>query len=518
VNELDTKFLNDAYSDVIITNGYKVTYILYSSKSPFYKIIENNEKKTITIYISKFTNKLLLLNILKLSIIDTLYIIWKNIDTNKLVQIEDVNSYKQCLLKKFFQIPKSISKNIFAWSSGEKVKNRIFAYKYDSNSCYIDSLLIVLFFSWSNYWIDHILNTDVDKITYERYLLTGTEFTNIEDLKQNTLNIQKAITLDAEKIKHNNFDAHSSLITRKKNTEQSYNDLTCSLLRTYIKNMLPEIHHEVTGWIKYNTDAVYEVFAKLFDMKLSSTVCINKFNEAEDKYECSESTNSSPFFDVSEFMLKPMIDKKGDSYKTIKWKDYKEPVLVLLNTGAPRIKKFDSMEPEENFIQINGKKHTSKIQKNRVLGETILNKRYKLCGVISLIGVKAHQEGGAHYVSYFSNGTNYYYYDDLTGSAKLIDELPRSGVWEESYENMPIMFFYAKVVINETTDNLVISVKEKENQYYVFVELLDKDDHNVKDQLLKLSPITTFTTDDLYVWHFEAPKETNTLINILKKI
>ncbi|HMP27998.1 MAG TPA: ubiquitin carboxyl-terminal hydrolase family protein [Saprospiraceae bacterium] len=282
-------------------------------------------------------------------------------------------------------------------------------YKNWSASCYLDSVLIILFYGASNFWRDVIL---------------GKESLDTED----KLAIQVKEQLEYD------YDA-------MRNRGET---IKCSKLRSFLLKRVPDLKQN-TSWVIYNAGAAYEAIVNIIpNFLIDIPIQIHRFKRGTYKADSVKYVREAmlTFWDY----MDPLTDiESGKDYKKIRWDLIQSPILVFTNGGAPRIKKLNETSEEKGETYIMGKKHKFKVNKARKFGKTIIDGRYDLIGVVVLQGVSEKKEGGSHYISYFKDDIDQWFkYNDMSASIKKINDIPQKGVWVEEGGSMPSMYFYRK--------------------------------------------------------------------------
>lgn len=305
-------------------------------------------------------------------------------------------------------------------------------YEYWSNSCYIDSLLMVLFENVSPFWRRNMFNVRIDDIDYTlggRISLTEEKLDSIKE--------------HAEKVQNQLLEDYHSL-----HVTSASEPIMCKNLRMLLKEVLPELK-KLGRWVMFNTGALYEALTVVFPTLLIDVpVQIHRASLAAGVVEPVEYRKEA-LFTFWDFM-DPLTDRDENSdYKEIRWDLCESPVLVFTNGGVPRIKNFNVAGKEHVEFYIEGEEHSFDVVKKRSFGMFIIGDRYELVGVVVLNGVSEKEEGGKHYTSYFKGrrgaSVAWYEYDDLGPSVVEIDALPKTGVWVEQDGQMPAMYFYRRV-------------------------------------------------------------------------
>jgi len=306
-------------------------------------------------------------------------------------------------------------------------------YSWHANSCYIDSLLMVLFDSASQFWRDNILRKDVGSIEYPTALGVcdirgGSQIDTVDKLKRHAKKVQDQLRTDF-------LELH-----------RSGNVLQCTPLRQLLQECFPDMKPR-GHWSFYNVAAAYNLLSELFpDIKTEYPVRIRRWNAKTETYESAPIRYESKALTTAWDFMDPLEVERGADYPEIVWERINSPVIVFYNGGLPRIKKLNEAGRERGFVTIAGIKTFYNIKKARPFEETIINGRYELIGVITLHGVAPNQEGGVHYTAHFkTKGGQWYYYNDSGRIIRKTPRLPVSGVWQESNGNMPSMYFYRRL-------------------------------------------------------------------------
>ena len=311
-----------------------------------------------------------------------------------------------------------------------------------SASCYLDSILMVLFDSISPFWRKNIMDVDISTIDYTGKIF-GTAVTSIDTMdkmRSHALKIQ-------EQIKKDYTETHADKRIVK-----------CTILRQLLAEVVPNMRPH-GKWVLFNTGAVYDAIVDVFpDLSLDIPFQIHRWIK-DSSYEkggtyISDSVDYTKESSLTMWdYMDPLTDlETAHDYKEIRWDLIDSPVLVFYNGGTPRIRNFAKDGVEKGYIYIKGdisgtvEKHAFDIFKKRSFGLTIIDDRYRLVGVITLEGVSATKEGGSHYTSHFLGvDKNWYYYNDIGAVVAKVDSLPDEGVWVEKGSSMPSMYFYQKI-------------------------------------------------------------------------
>jgi hypothetical protein len=385
---------------ILIVNDGKAIDILFDQKKGIYYFNVNGvlieEEDNTWISLQKYMED---------QLIHLIMMLWNH---------NDPNIYK-CMLAKYFGIPSESQTDLtFGSENGSFQRNDLWrgapngvmkSYTYNSNSCYIDSLLTILLFSDLG-TKDILLNSDINKFDYENTKLIHTS-------KKPSYYAQKLREIMSEDI----------------NILQGNNEASCSNIRSVIYELLPSIKNR-NAWTMQNVADIYSLIGDLYPpikMDIPQTIIGGK----------KESIKIVKESMVTMWDFMDPLDDVEDIYKKILWESINSKFLIFYNGGTPRIKNFNNLSSEQ-------KVGSGSLHKQRCFGEKILNDRYALYGVISLHGVNSYG-GGRHYVSYFKKDNKWYFYDDIEAVIHNIKELPTKGLWTESNGIMPSMYFYKRI-------------------------------------------------------------------------
>lgn len=351
----------------------------------------------------------------------------------------------QCMLKKFFGYTQVDPTLQIAYPQVDKFEGKYIApklksspiYTYYNNSCSLDSLLTVLFLGSSSCIRNILFNTNVKEIDYKKPTEKGTKnFFKIcksgskieteEQTKKFTEKLQRRLKFDYNRM------------TRQKE------NMMCSNIRNLLKKCLPDMM-ERHRWAFYPAYEVYTLLAELFPNLALKNVpyCLIQENGTTQNRKEKQPLST---LQVTEFL------ESGDSEYPVKkylFNKFKYPFIVFNNDSS--VKRLNSLRPERipaygyipegkgrigNYNQI--------VEKKRVLGEYIINDRYRLFGVIVLEGVVPNVlDSGTHFTSYIrGKDLQWYFYNDMEPKLIKIPKLPKVGVFIESNERRPALFFY----------------------------------------------------------------------------
>jgi len=374
-------------------------------------------------------------------------------------------------------------------------------YSWHANSCYMDSLLMILFDSAGQFWRDELLHRNIDEITYSTVngvcdLKGGSRIDTIDKLKKHAKKIQDQLVSDF-------------LELNKKG-----DIIRCNSLRNMLYECFPNMKSG-ENWLFYNVAASYDLISEIFpNLKTEYPVKTHRWKDGH--YSPEPSTRTKTMATMWDY-IDPLDNiEKNKDYDEIMWDQIDSPVIVFYNGGTPRIKKFNEAGKEKGLISMTGDRGTYnryqyELTKARAFGETIIDGKYELVGVITLHGVSPNQEEGVHYTSYFKTYDDerpqWWYYDDSCRVIRKIDNLPQAGVWIESGGKMPSMYFYRAIknipkMEEVNGSHLTIKIQhtdKKDDLITIFVK--DKTDKAkyVKFMINKLNP-TSKVSENTVCW------------------
>lgn len=291
------------------------------------------------------------------------------------------------------------------------------------NSCYIDSLLMVMFFSDTEFFRDGVLAFDPYSIRDQyRGEFCEESAGEIRDIPGYVKKIQDQIRIDLQNL-HSGKAQHS-----------------CTPLRKLLLSCLPSMKKD-KNWEVFSVRELYAAFVAMFP-RLQMMAPSQRIYKTEPPGPIEDRLYR--VFTMWDFM-DTHLNVEGD-YINILWEKINCPLLVFTNSLTPRIQKFNKLGVESGVHKINHEKFPWKAEKGRKFGEFILGGKYELIGVITITGVQKGAEGGSHYVCYFKTSDgDWNYYNDLKNYAVSIEKLPKEGVWVEKNGKVPEMYFYRRL-------------------------------------------------------------------------
>lgn len=290
-------------------------------------------------------------------------------------------------------------------------------FQYSGNTCYMDSLFVVLFNDQRSSYYKNIIKFSDKSIEAEKY-----DNYKIVCSKNSSINTKEVLREYIKSIR----DQLKEDITK---LNEGHESATCSMLREKFKLCLKNMSNE-----PYDISKLYDLITDLFP----KIKIIYKENKSE-RY-----TTKTSYLTIGQY-----LDPEDRDFLP-----EKNPYLVFYNSGYPRLFDLSKTGMINNFYVINKLDFIIDIQSHK----------YELVGLIILKGLEVGSEkGGVHYVSYFKNTTNaetkaqWYYYNDLFDK----DRIKKTNVvnkplfkgspeyngyfFNEVKDNFPAMFFYKRL-------------------------------------------------------------------------
>ena len=259
-------------------------------------------------------------------------------------------------------------------------------YQWVYNSCYLDSLLVVMFASALRSVFVPALDVVVQPKLYTCKIASP---------------LQDALKSEASK-----------LVSRNDTNES----ITCENLRI----LMMRCRREMRGFSVDSANEVYDMFTEFFpDMKLR----VPTFKPGSDEYIRHERA----MIQMDELFERPYTSD-GVAKRVINWNNINEQFLVFGNSYAQQYAGISVDWKDEGFNT------TLNLDNGNI---------YNLAGMIVL---KSPGNAG-HYVAYFLGADGYYYfYDDLRGKAVLSDKTAVDrALIETPRRSAPALLFYLRV-------------------------------------------------------------------------
>jgi hypothetical protein len=403
----------------------------------------------------------------------------------------------ECTEKAFFEITEKAdiiniisNKNSYPQLTDTFKSVSLGRYKYWSNSCFLDSLTSILYFSISQEFRNAIFTTNVDLINYSIVEEGEIKLFKLICDSESKIDSEEKFREIVKDVQNIMFSDYMSMLNN--------NMLTCKNLRETLKECYTNM--QINGdWDIFNASEIYSLFVSMFP-KLAYINYPEYLHKTNGKIKKIKFQTPKPLFTFWEFM-DTYEDVEGD-YKTIDWDEFNTEILVFRNGGVPSIINFGSLEPEtinspifekveKDVYQINlpveWKKFYSKkydknyyfnketnksqweipsgtdkiktgtkvefiekikkitIKKARVFREYIINNRYEMVGSLILHGTSPGKEGGSHYTAYIKISSEIWIeYNDIGNVWRELKEFPNSCLVEKKGRK-PEMYFYRRI-------------------------------------------------------------------------
>lgn len=346
----------------------------------------------------------------------------------------------KCLLKRFFgrenvpQLTNKFSDTEWRPSTRKGTFRRArVGFVNWSNSCYLDSVLMVMMTNKSNFWRETITTTDLGTTTFDR----GDCKVGGGKIEPKAETFQKAFIQDLEKL--------SLKETRRQ-------DRYCTNIRNILASCVEGVRLPSGAWPILNSTNIYQAIAGLSPgLKFKYPRQINRYSVERGEFEKDTITYPEvATLNAWDFLDSYQDHDLGKDYPEIRWDLMKAPIIVFGNGAAPRIKNFGSSGKESGFTTIGGASYPFSVVKARkfdlYLDDLGPNAgKYELVGVVVLHGVSSRNEDGSHYTAYIKRkGDRWYHYDDLSGDLVELESLKKSQLFQERNGHMPLTFFYAR--------------------------------------------------------------------------
>lgn len=327
-----------------------------------------------------------------------------------------------------------LSASISSSHSSPSVQRKGFVW-YD-NSCYIDSLLMCMLVS--PFIRIQIQQTKTEKIDYKPSSICtiDSRIDGKDDLRKIAFSIQKEMQRYYE-----------SVIVEHEHGQ-------CSNIRQLLLKCLTDMK-ENGRWVFYNVSTIWNTFCSLFPRLLQSV-----YARIVDPTTKITKIGKPGLISRANFTFWDFLDSyrdADDKYTEILWEELENSrdnyLLVFQNGGYPAIKYYNK-EGEEivksrKYVQ-EGKRtkivvENIKVFKKRKFSEYILERKYRLFGVVLLHGVSVGEEGGTHYTALVREGNKWYEYDDVGPKYKYISEKVPETCFQEIGRTKPELYFYGRV-------------------------------------------------------------------------
>lgn len=309
-------------------------------------------------------------------------------------------------------------------------------YAFSDNSCYIDTLLIVMLDNLSKKFMYDMIQRSYDISDYESIICDGKK--SVTETIEYAAKIRDIIVQE-----YNNINSGGT----------SY--LTCTKFRNVLTTCLPGIRSPEGSYVTYNVAEVYTLLADLFPkLKISAPYNLIKNSKVIDR-----GTHKLALFSMWDFVGKSVTEVKpggtegtegtggddGEAAVTYLWNEIDSNILVFNNTSAPVILDFSVLTSERSVVSVGTGNYVSVIEKQRIFSEVILGS-YRLTAAIMLQGYVPGKESGTHYVAcYINKSGEYYFYNDIGPVYRKIEAFPPEVFKYTPTSGIPQMYIYARM-------------------------------------------------------------------------
>ena len=365
-------------------------------------------------------------------------ILWKmKIETErKMFDFSKIKELHECLMEQYFKNNKNYS-DLFSplndaviplptMERSPEMEAIGKQYMWQQNSCYIDSLLTILLYGNSSWWRNKIFYTDINNTEYNPKAICSTKSTidKAEEVKVIAKLIQEQLIEDFEQ-----------------QFERTDQPLQCTKIMELLSTCVTEMK-EGSRWNFSNPATIYNALANLFPSMIIRNVPTIVYSHGSFSGLYYKNRIMYEMWDYMDYAN--TIEESG-GLERVEWDKIDSPTLIFSNGN--QITRMNSTENE--YILSRNKKTIKIYKKARAFGEYIIHNKYRLVGVIVLLGARLYSEGGTHYICYFRIKNDWYKYDDTQPESIQHSlesgTLPTKGVWLEINYNKPAMYFYERV-------------------------------------------------------------------------
>jgi hypothetical protein len=292
-------------------------------------------------------------------------------------------------------------------------------YEYDDNSCYVDSLLMPIFFSKLEDIRANLLGAVVSTLSWDDATFVR------------CLGSTDRLREYAQKIQDILIEDYDSMLRGDK--------ARCLSLRMSITECIPELIDEEGSWDFFNVGMFYTILCNLFPLL---KIDVPKFR-VRDGMRIIENIREATL-SVSDYLQAPLDPLPADALlpNMVVWEAFDAPYVCFTNDGV--IKRLNETGEERFQYQLDGGSRVrDKVFKHRAFGETILDGRYELVAVVMLEGVDSGGEGGTHYTCFYKTRESWVHFDDMKGISK-IPALPEYALQEKN-KKKPNFLIYKRI-------------------------------------------------------------------------
>ncbi len=353
-----------------------------------------------------------------------------------------------CCEEQFFDTQQDIIQNFSLPTSYPQPSFNTGRYTYWSNSCYLDSLSSILYFSLCQYFRDALFTTNVDVIDYSSFvdlIPVGQEKTKVFFSKcdqDSMISDEDKFRNIAKNVQSVMFADYIYMITQKENKK-------CFDLRALLRECYTDMKDG--SWDTYSAAEIYVLFTEMFPSLMIKNYPV-KLVDKKGNRRIPEIIKDKPLFTFRDFM-DPLKDFETEGIE-YEWDKFTSEILVFRNEVTP-IRYFNDISSETIQVPVFKKNNkgitiqTTKnviIEKARIFDEYILNNKYEMVGALLLQGGSSEkQEWGSHYTAVIKLSEGWVSYNDIGNIWKKYDKMPSSLIFTQSGKSKPDMYFYSKI-------------------------------------------------------------------------
>lgn len=325
-----------------------------------------------------------------------------------------------------------------------------------SNSCFLDSILTIMLLGNSTYYRDTLFDNTyfanlelTNKVPKSFLVCTPGNTVGDDDVAQFGRQLQMALQTEYKQL----FDH-----------EGSNSSLRCTNTRNLLFQCLPGMKSSRGRWVIFDARITYQMFADLFPIwKIPYLEAIYNLRDPEPRsWRIKTPAEPEAFFQMYDFVTEnldlyakreiPYVSEENTAQRAILWDTINHPVLVFQNGGTPVILRWNEIGIETNptflYNTATGRRRCVKqaVMKVRRFDEYILDRRYRLFGVIHVHGTEmCSDDSGTHYTAYVRNGNDWFSYDDLGPRFERFQSgLPQHAFYDVNGRK-PEFFFYERL-------------------------------------------------------------------------
>ena len=282
---------------------------------------------------------------------------------------------------------------------------------WNESSCYLDSLLMVLFFGNLSF---------VKKNILEKRELSNNNYNPKMICKTASL-IQDPVVFTTLALEIQNcLEEYSEAVILNNAT------ISCTKLRHLLAQIYPSMKNR-GRFSGFNVSEIYALFVDIFPelaIKLRRSIYKNR------KLEYTKETTRHTIF-FADFMMGPHAT--DTNFELLDFENINSPLLVFENGKMPPFEKIWEVGNEEiNFWGI-----SENVTKIRCFSERILNKKYRLSGLIFL------EPLSSHYFCCFRILDCWYLFNGLARTEKIVIEIDFDTILSKT--PAPDLLFYEKI-------------------------------------------------------------------------